>query len=121
VSCRAALATLCFHQRHDLGRRSTVLGTHLQDRLGDLAERHPAIAEVRGRGLMVGVELRDHRGEPAAALTDRILEEMKDAGYLLGRTGPGRNVITFPPPLVIEAAALDGAVTQLDEMLTRHG
>ena len=77
------------------------------------------IAEVRGLGLMIGVELRDGSGQPAAALTDAVLEEMKDAGYLLGKTGPGRNVLTFMPPLVVEPEALDRLVEALDEALAR--
>jgi 4-aminobutyrate aminotransferase-like enzyme len=117
VSCQAALATLRFHQTHDLGRRSQTLGARLLDRLRALWREHEAIAEVRGRGLMVGVELRDDRGEPAAALTDSVLERMKDAGYLLGKTGPGRNVLTFMPPLVVEAEALDDAVECLGKIL----
>jgi 4-aminobutyrate aminotransferase-like enzyme len=120
VSCAAALATLRFHERHDLGRRSATLGARLQERLRELAGRRPAIAEVRGLGLMVGAELRDGRGQPAADLTDTVLEKMKDAGYLLGKTGPGRNVLTLLPPLVVEPEALDGAVARLDEVLARH-
>jgi alanine-glyoxylate transaminase/(R)-3-amino-2-methylpropionate-pyruvate transaminase len=100
-----------------LGRRSQALGAHLQGRLSELARRHPVIGEVRGRGLMIGAELRDERGEPAAALTDGVLEQMKDAGYLLGKTGPGRNVLTFMPPLVVEQEALDALVERLDEVL----
>jgi 4-aminobutyrate aminotransferase/4-aminobutyrate aminotransferase/(S)-3-amino-2-methylpropionate transaminase len=117
VSCQAALATLRFHQKHDLGRRSEALGARLQEQLRGLGRRHPAIAEVRGRGLMVGVELCDHSGVPAVALTDSVLEEMKDAGYLLGKIGPGRNVLTFMPPLVVEPEALDRLVDRLDEVL----
>jgi 4-aminobutyrate aminotransferase-like enzyme len=117
VSCRAALATLRFHQEQELGKRSAALGEHLQARLRALGRRHPAVAEVRGRGLMIGVELLDGGGQPAAALTDTLLEEMKDAGYLLGKTGPGRNVLTFMPPLIVEEDALDGAVARLDEAL----
>jgi 4-aminobutyrate aminotransferase/4-aminobutyrate aminotransferase/(S)-3-amino-2-methylpropionate transaminase len=120
VSCAAALAALRFHQRHDLGRRSTALGGQLRGRLRELANRHPVIAEVRGLGLMIGAELRDGRGQPAAALTDAVLEEMKDAGYLLGKTGPGRNVLTFLPPLVVEPEALDRLAGRLDEALSRH-
>jgi 4-aminobutyrate aminotransferase-like enzyme len=120
VSCAAALATLRFHQRHDLGRRSEALGAHLQGRLRELARRHPAIAEVRGLGLMLGAELRDGQGQPAAALTDDVLEEMKDAGFLLGKTGPGRNVLTFMPPLVVEPEALDRMVEALDAVLARR-
>jgi 4-aminobutyrate aminotransferase-like enzyme len=119
VSCAAALATLRFHQRHDLGRRSSTLGEHLRGRLRELASRHPVITEVRGLGLMIGAELCDARGQPAAALTDAVLEEMKDAGYLIGKTGPGRNVLTFLPPLVVDAAELDRLVGQLDDVLSR--
>jgi 4-aminobutyrate aminotransferase/4-aminobutyrate aminotransferase/(S)-3-amino-2-methylpropionate transaminase len=117
VSCRAALATLDFHRRNDLGGRSTRLGAYLTDRLRAMQERHPVMAEVRGKGLMIGVELRDERGEPAAALLDRVLEAMKDAGYLLGKTGVGRNVLTFLPPLVIPEADLHELVETLDDVL----
>jgi 4-aminobutyrate aminotransferase-like enzyme len=117
VSCRAALATLHFHQRHELGRRSERLGAHLAERLRRLQERHPAIAEVRGRGLMLGAELRNPDGSPANQLTDAVLEAMKDSGYLIGKTGPGRNVLTFLPPLIVEAEQLDGLVDALDCVL----
>jgi len=43
---------------------------------------------------------------------------MKDAGYLLGKTGPGRNVLTFMPPLVVEPEALDRMVEALDRSLS---
>jgi alanine-glyoxylate transaminase / (R)-3-amino-2-methylpropionate-pyruvate transaminase len=112
VSCRAALATLRFHTRHDLGRRSERLGSLLKQLLSELQQRHAAIAEVRGRGLMIGVELRD------PALLDRVLEAMKDAGYLLGKTGVQRNVLTFMPPLIVEEEALAGLVEQFDRVLT---
>jgi 4-aminobutyrate aminotransferase/4-aminobutyrate aminotransferase/(S)-3-amino-2-methylpropionate transaminase len=118
VSCRAALATLRFHQAHQLGRRSQALGAHLLDRLRTLQQRHPAVAEVRGLGLMIGVELRDKDGAPAAALLDDVLERLKDGGYLLGKTGPGRNVLTLMPPLVVEQEDLDGLVEQLDRVLS---
>jgi 4-aminobutyrate aminotransferase-like enzyme len=118
VSCRAALATLQYHQRHELGRRSETLGAHLAERLRQLQQRHPTIAEVRGRGLMLGVELRDRDGNPAHQQTDAVLEAMKDAGYLIGKSGPGRNVLTFLPPLIVESAALDEMVDALDGVLT---
>jgi 4-aminobutyrate aminotransferase/4-aminobutyrate aminotransferase/(S)-3-amino-2-methylpropionate transaminase len=117
VSCRAALATLAFHQRHRLGERSTVLGDRLLGQLLELQRRRPVIAEVRGRGLMIGVELDDSPNHPAAALTDTVLERMKDAGFLIGKTGPGRNVLTLMPPLVVSQDALDTAADALDQAL----
>jgi 4-aminobutyrate aminotransferase/4-aminobutyrate aminotransferase/(S)-3-amino-2-methylpropionate transaminase len=116
VSCRAALATLAFHREHRLGERSAALGEWLLGRLRALQTRHPVIAEVRGRGLMVGVELRDASG-PAAALLDVVLERLKDAGYLLGKTGAARNVLTLMPPLIVSDADLESAVEALDRIL----
>ncbi len=117
VACRAALATLGYHQRHRLGERSAALGSHLLGGLRELQPRHPGIHEVRGRGLMIGVELRDAAGNPDAARTDAVLEALKDAGYLLGKTGPGRNVLTIMPPLVVARDDLDGLVEALDRTL----
>jgi 4-aminobutyrate aminotransferase-like enzyme len=120
VSCAAALATLRYHQRHRLGERSRELGEFLLSRLREVRERRPAIREVRGRGLMVGVELEGGAGGPAA-LTDAVLERMKDAGFLIGKSGPGRNVLTLMPPLVVEREALDGLVHELDDALAAAG
>jgi 4-aminobutyrate aminotransferase-like enzyme len=119
VSCRAALATLAFHQRHRLGERSMELGAYLAVRLRSVQQRRPAIHEVRGLGLMIGVELRDAAGNPAAVLLDAVLERLKDAGFLVGKTGSGRNVLTLMPPLVVERADLDALVAALDEALVR--
>jgi 4-aminobutyrate aminotransferase-like enzyme len=119
VSCRAALATLRFHQEHRLGERSRELGAYLLSRLSSLATHRPVIADVRGRGLMIGVELRDVDGVMASGRVDVVLEHMKDAGYLIGKSGPARNVLTLMPPLVVERAALDGLVDELDTALQR--
>ena len=66
---------------------------------------------------MVGAEVLDWNKVPAAELTDTILERMKDAGYLLGKTGPGRNVLTFMPPLIIEENDINEAIDTLDQIL----
>src|SRR5262249_2372383 len=113
--------TLRYHARHELGRRAETLGAHVQARLSEMAERHPLIAEVRGLGLMIGVELREPTGEPAAARLDDLLEDLKDAGFLAGKTGPSRNVLAIMPPLVVELEALDRFVDCLDGLLARIG
>jgi 4-aminobutyrate aminotransferase-like enzyme len=117
VSCRAALATLAFHQRHHLGERSIILGDRLRGQLVELQRRRPEIAEVRGLGLMIGVELCANPTGSAAALTDKVLEGMKDGGFLIGKTGPGRNVLTLMPPLVVTSDALDSVVDGLDQAI----
>lgn len=111
VSCRAALATLAFHQRHRLGERSKALGARLLCNLQEMQNRRSQVTGVRGLGLMIGIELQD------ATLTDNVLERMKDAGYLLGKTGPARNVLTLMPPLVVGEEDLDSLVGALDAAL----
>jgi 4-aminobutyrate aminotransferase len=117
VSCAAALATLRFHQVQRLGERSAELGARLVLALEQLRGRCPGVAEVRGRGLMIGVELRDREGNPDGGRTDAVLEAMKDRGYLIGKSGPGRNVLTLMPPLVIERNTLDGLAEELGRAL----
>ena len=117
VSCAAALATVEYHKRHKLGERSATLGERLRTQLVDLQSRRSEIAEVRGRGLMIGIELRASRDYPASELTDLVMERMKDAGFLVGKSGPGRNVITLLPPLVATSGELDTIVTALDRSL----
>jgi 4-aminobutyrate aminotransferase-like enzyme len=117
VSCQAALATLAFHERLQLGHRSQVLGDHLEGQLKQLQNRHAVIADVRGRGLMIGLELAGTANRPAAALTDMVLERLKNAGFFVGKTGAGRNVITLMPPLIVSREDLDSLVNALDQAL----
>jgi 4-aminobutyrate aminotransferase/4-aminobutyrate aminotransferase/(S)-3-amino-2-methylpropionate transaminase len=117
VTATAALSFLHILQRDGLVERSAQLGKMLKDRLRDLARRDDVIEDVRGLGLMVGAELRSRNAVSPAEVTDRVLEEMKDAGFLLGKTGPQRNVLTFMPPLIIKKSELGGAVDALEKVL----
>lgn len=124
VSATAALAVLRYHREHNLATRAATLGAQLRTRLAHLSTLFPnACSELRGAGLMLGLELR-RNGEPLARETDLILEDLKDAGFLVGKTGSGRNVLTFLPPLVItesDIAALAAALAAaLDTVLPRH-
>lgn len=116
MCCAAALATIAFHKKHDLAGRARELGAWLGERLGGLRER-PGVLDVRGRGLMWVIELAGADGAPDAARCDALLERAKDEGYLLGKTGPGRNVLTLLPPLVIERDDLEAMATMLDRLL----
>lgn len=117
VSCAAALATLAYHEEHNLADRAQRLGAYLQDQLKSLAQKHSMIHDVRGKGLMVGCELKPDDESDAAQMTDRILESMKDSGYLIGKTGPERNVLTFMPPLIIEKDDIDNLKQAIDQVL----
>jgi 4-aminobutyrate aminotransferase / (S)-3-amino-2-methylpropionate transaminase / 5-aminovalerate transaminase len=120
VSCAAALANLAYMKREDLAGKAAAKGERLRARLETLVGSHEKVGEVRGLGLMFGVELVSDRasktpdGATAANLQDRLLE----AGFLVGLGGFHGNVLRIQPPLVITDADLDRAVDALDQALT---
>lgn len=111
----AALATLEVIEGEDLCGRARRLGARSLARLEALRDRHPAIAAVRGIGLMLGVELRLADGTPATALADRVLYASLARG-LSFKIGAG-HVLTLCPPITIGEAELDAAVAILDAAL----
>ena len=89
VACAAALAVLDVLDEEGLVARAATVGDRLRSELAALAVRHEAIGDVRGRGLMTGVELVTDRAsrEPAADLAKRVKDEMAERGVLIGTTG----------------------------------
>ncbi len=83
-----------------------------------LQDKHALIGDVRGKGLMLGAELVKQDKEPATKQTDIILEYMKDRGVLIGKTGAGRNVLAFQPPLIITKDNIDEVIDVLGEALS---
>ena len=113
VAAAAAMATLEALEREDLVGNARRVGYHALARLGALD--HPAIADVRGAGLFLAVELRGpDRGGHAA----RIVEEVKERGVLIGATGRDNHVLKIRPPLIATRGNLDYAVDTLDAVLT---
>ncbi len=118
VSSVAALATIEFIKKHNLASNAEKLGAYLKNRLLELKDKHKTIGDVRGIGLFQGAELVKDDKQPATDDADLVLEMMKDRGVLVGKTGPGRNVITFQPPLIITESDLEEAVNALDKALS---
>lgn len=118
VAAAAALAVLEYHETHRLEERAASLGERLRSGLQALAGHRPFVAAIRGRGLMLGLELAAD-GRPLPALTDWVLEALKDQGFLIGKTGRERNVLTFMPPLVVTPEDLDALCGALDGLLCR--
>lgn len=119
VTAQAAITFLRILQRDGLAERAAQLGSVLKKRLKNLAQNSNLIADVRGLGLMIGVEINDRKDNSAAELTDMILEQMKDDGFLLGKTGPRRNVLTFMPPLIIGEKDINDAVDAFEGILQK--
>ena len=117
VSAAAALATIDVIEKYQLVQRAKDLGNYFKDKLKILQQSHGLLGDVRGKGLMLGVELVKKDKIPAAEEIDFILEELKDRGILAGKTGVSRNVLTFQPPLVITRDDIDRVVETLDELI----
>jgi 4-aminobutyrate aminotransferase len=116
VSCAAAIATIRL-LRESLVKNAEVVGSHLIEGARALMDKHPLIGDVRGRGLMVGIELvRDRRTkERAPAERDALVRECFRRGLLV--LGAGRNAIRLSPPLVLTKQEADVALRILDEAL----
>jgi 4-aminobutyrate aminotransferase-like enzyme len=117
VIASAALETLKVHHKEGLAEKARENGNYFKSRLLELQEKYQVIGDVRGKGLMVGVELVKENKEPASLILDQILEYLKKKGILAGKTGSGRNVLTFLPPLIITREDIDYAVAILDHAL----
>jgi 4-aminobutyrate aminotransferase-like enzyme/Ser/Thr protein kinase RdoA (MazF antagonist) len=119
VACVAALTVLDVLEDERLVENAASVGGWLRGELSRLAERHPAIGDVRGRGLMTGVELVEREtGAPAAGLARTVRDEMRERGVLVGTTRRERNVLKIRPPLCIRRDEAQLIVTTLDEVLT---
>jgi 4-aminobutyrate aminotransferase-like enzyme len=119
VACAAGMAVLDVIENENLMANAYKIGNYLRDGIRALMDRHPLIGDVRGRGLVVGVELVKDREakEPATEETDRMLDLMRDNGVLVGSEGPYGNVIKIRPSLVFRDAHADILIKALDRSL----
>ena len=118
VSAATALAVLDYIEAERLPERAERLGRALKRGLERMRTFYPEIvSEVRGLGLMLGAELYADDPVRGAAVVDRVLEEMKDRGFLIGKNGVARNVLAFQPPLVIDTADIESMLEELDAVI----
>ncbi len=119
VSCAVGLAVLEVLEDEGLRERAAEIGNFLLDGLGELAGRHPAIGDVRGQGLYLGVELvRDRAGrEPDARTLAAAVEAMRATGLLLSTDGPDHNVLKLKPPMVFDRTDAELFLAAFDRAL----
>ena len=117
VACAAALAVLAIIEDDGLVANAATVGSYLRQGLLTLAEGYPQIGDVRGEGLLLGVELIDEAGGPAARSARTVTEAMRERGILLSATGPAGNVLKIRPPLVFQLEHADLLLQALDEVL----
>jgi len=122
LAARAALAVLDYLQEHDLQRNARTVGVRLAAGLRGLAAGNPAIGDVRGKGLMLAVELVEPgTGAPDARAAARAQEAARRGGLLVGRGGLHGNVLRIAPPLVVTEAEADEGVEVLTAALATAG
>jgi 4-aminobutyrate aminotransferase len=116
VSCAAALATIRL-LKESLMANAAEVGRHLLDGLRALQDKHALVGDVRGMGLMIGLELVRDRASKERATTerDRLVDECFKRGLLV--LGAGRNTLRLSPPLVLTRDEASTAVRIIDEAL----
>jgi 4-aminobutyrate aminotransferase-like enzyme len=121
VSAAVGLAVLDVLEREGIQQNVIAAGQVLETGLAQLAGKYPLVADVRGKGLFWGLEIvRDHATRaPAIAEADRIMNLLRDDGFLLGRTGAYNNVIKVRPPLVFTPDHARMLLEGLDRALAR--
>ena len=120
VSCAAALANIEVMLNEKLSENSAARGEQILKRLRKSAESAPLIGDVRGKGLMIGVELvKDKQKTPAVAETKEVRRLCREAGVLVGSGGTFANVIRLQPPLTLTAAEADRICDVVSEAVTK--
>jgi acetylornithine/N-succinyldiaminopimelate aminotransferase len=112
LACAVAIAVLETIENEDLLAHATEVGNYFQQQLRVLANKHESIVEVRGKGLMIGVEI------DSADLAKLIVAEMLKRHIVINCTSD--TVLRFLPPYILERAHVDTTIATLDEIFTEH-
>ncbi|KAL6576869.1 hypothetical protein OROMI_011145 [Orobanche minor] len=121
VCAAAGLAVLNVIERESLQQNALTVGSYLKQRLGYLKEKYEIIGDVRGRGMILGVELvKDRQSKtPANVETLHVMEQMKEMGVLTGKGGFFGNVFRITPPLCFTKEDADFLVDVMDYTLSK--
>jgi alanine-glyoxylate transaminase/(R)-3-amino-2-methylpropionate-pyruvate transaminase len=116
VSCAIGKAVLEVIDRENLQKNCLEMGTLIMEGLEKLMSRYDVIGDVRGKGLMIGVELVKDRNtkEPAKDECVRVFERSRELGLLIGKSGFYGNVLRIKPPMCISRADVDFLIEVLD-------
>jgi 4-aminobutyrate aminotransferase-like enzyme len=123
LSCRIAAEVLDIVDDEGLQANAKAMGERLLAGLHALGRVYPAIGDVRGVGLFVGLDLvtdRESRN-PASAVADYVMNRLRDMRILVGREGPADNILKIRPPLTVDADGIDMLLDRLDLCLKEAG
>lgn len=119
LSSAAALSVLEILKEENLPENARIVGEYLLERLNDLWKKYEFVGEVRGLGLVIGIEIVENKksNKPYADLCKKIIFRCAELGLMLGRVGMYGNVIRVAPPLVIKKEECDIAVEIFDRAM----
>ncbi|MPZ86699.1 MAG: aminotransferase class III-fold pyridoxal phosphate-dependent enzyme [Nitriliruptorales bacterium] len=118
LAAAGGLANLRYLLEHDLQSNARKMGAHLRSGLADLVAGHAAVGDLRGKGLMIGVELvRPGGTEPDPTAASALLEACRRRGLLIGKGGLYGNVLRIAPPLSLRLEEADDGLAVLAEAL----
>lgn len=120
LATSGALANLDYLLENDLQTNALKVGNQLMNGIHRIADEVPEIVEVRGKGLMIGVEFGDPADlTPDTGLTAAVMEEAKAGGLLIGKGGLYGNTLRIAPPLSITEEEADEGLEKLKEAVNR--
>lgn len=118
VACAAALASMSVIEDENLVERSYKLGAEIMQRLKKMAESRPHLGDVRGRGLMIGLEFRDKEGNPSKAWVDKVVGRCLEENMIILSCGQAGQVVRLIPPLTISDSEAEQALEILERAMT---
>ena len=123
TSCAAGRAVLAVIKADRIQENARIVGGALLARLRELQQRHPVIGDVRGRGLMLAIELvKDRRSkEPDPETTFQVFEQCRELGLILSKSGPHRSVLRMVPPMCLTLADVDEVAEGLSQAFSAVG
>jgi 4-aminobutyrate aminotransferase len=119
LATAGALANLEYVLEHDLQTNAHKVGNQLKNGIHRLADDVPEIIEVRGKGLMIGVEFAMPDGSPDTVLTGGVMEAAKAEGLLIGKGGLFGNTLRIAPPLSLTEEEAEEGLDKLTRAIDR--
>ena len=119
LAAAGGLATLNFMEQEKLGEKAVEKGAYIMKRLDEMKDKYPVIGDVRGIGLMIGVELVEENKKPAVKKRDNMVNQAIENGLVL--LPAGDSVIRFVPPLVITREEIDMGLGIFEDALKSTG
>lgn len=119
MGCAVGIKAMEILERDQLAHRAQELGAWLKDELKRITASRPDIVfDVRGKGFMIGIEFAEKDGTPRTDLALRVVDELRDCGFMLLPSGPWSQVVSLSPALVTPKACFEAFLTEFERILS---